>query len=269
MLIGSLVGVNESPIRVRNEGMNLAATILILERCAEAARLLGHESELIRRCREAAAGLRKMVDLLFNGQYFVAAEGTQDTTTASTGVIYPLNVIPFQDRRAVLTGQALLQEDQRNHHNGREYNFPWHWGVLGTILACQQDSEAAWKAIQMSRTTICSFGGMTEVMEDGEWNMQYFLTAQAAVVTALHSLLLQGQDEVVELFPAVPNEWETCSFERMLSIGLEVSGTYHHGRIQGEVRNIAPVPLERTLKAGKYMEKVLLKPGETRAIQTP
>jgi hypothetical protein len=55
----------------------------------------------------------------------------------------------------------------------------------------------------------------------------------------------------------------------MLSIGLEVSGTYHHGRIQGEVRNIAPVALERTLKAGKYMEKVLLKPGETRAIQTP
>ena len=99
--------------------------------------------------------------------------------------------------------------------------------------------------------------------------MQYFLTAQAAVVTALHSLLLQGQDEVVELFPAVPNEWETCSFERMLSIGLEVSGTYHHGRIQGEVRNIAPVALERTLKAGKSTEKIRLKPGETRAIQTP
>jgi alpha-L-fucosidase 2 len=267
--IGSLVGVNESPIKVKNEGMSLAATIVILERCAGAAQLLGRESGFTRQCQEAAAGLRKIVDLLFNGHYFVSAEGSGNANTASTGVIYPLSVIPFEDPRSIQTAQAFLKDDSRGHRNGHDYNFPWHWGVLATILACQHDGNAAWTAIQTTRPTICSFGGMTEVMEDGCWNMQYFLTAQAAVVTALHSLMLQSREEMVEIFPAIPPEWQTCSFERLLASGLELSATYENGRIRGEARNVAPAALERTLKVGNTVTHVQLKQGETCAIQTP
>jgi hypothetical protein len=267
--IGSLVGVNESPVKVRNEGMNLAATIVILEHCADAARLLGRETDFTARCREVAAGLRKIVDLLFNGKTFVSAEGAGNINTASTGVIYPLTVIPFDDRRALLTAQAILADDHGRHRNGHEYNFPWHWGTLGMILACQGRADAAWETIQRARPTICEFGGMAEVMEDGAWNMQYFCTAQAAVVTALHNLLLQSSTDGVTVFPAVPSGWGSCSFVRLLGAGLEVSAAYEGGHIAGEVRNVTPEPLDRTVKYGKVASHIHLNAGETYAFETP
>jgi hypothetical protein len=267
--VGALVGVNESPVKVRNEGMNLAATIVILEHCVEAAHLLGRETDFTQRCREVAAGLHKTVDLLFNGKYFVSAEGAENINTASTGVIYPMQVIPFNDRRARLTSQVILNDDSRRHRDGHDYNFPWSWGVLGMILACQGRADDAWKAIQYTRPTICQFGGMTEVMEDGLWNMQYFCTAQAAVTTAIHNLLLQSNSDEIRVFPAVPSDWQNCSFLRLLGDGLEVSASYDRGHISGEVRNITPNILERTVKVGTAMKSILLKPGETCAIETP
>ncbi len=267
--IGALVGVNESPIKVRNESTNLGATIVILEHCAEAARLLGRETDFTRRCQEVATGLRKTVDLLFNGKFFVSAEGTENINTASTGVIYPMQVIPFNDPRALLTAQAILADDSHRHRNGHDYNFPWSWGVLGMILACQGQADSAWKAIQYARPTICQFGGMTEVMEDGAWNMQYFCTAQAAVVTALHNLLLQSSQDGIAVFPAIPTDWENCSFDRLLGAGLEVSASYDRGGISGEVRNITSGTLDRTLKFGGIVKSLHLKAGETYAFQSP
>ena len=267
--IGALVGVSESPVKVKNEGMSLAATITILEHCGEAARLLGCETEFTRHCCEVAVGLRRIVDLLFKGKYFVSSEGAGNANTASSGVIYPLSVIPFDDPRSIQTAQALLADDSRRHRNGHNYNFPWHWGVLATILAYQHNGDAACTAIRATRPTICQFGGMTEVMEDDQWNMQYFLTAQAAVVTGLHSLMLQSRGDEIEVFPAVPAPWERCSFERLLAAGLEVSANFENGRIRGEVMNKGSLPMERTLKIAGTVQQIDLKQGETCAFQTP
>ena len=56
--------------------------------------------------------------------------------------------------------------------------------------------------------------------------MQYFGTAQAAVCTAIHHLLLQAQPDMISIFPAVPSTWPSCSFERLLVNGVEVSGRF-------------------------------------------
>ena len=53
---------------------------------------------------------------------------------------------------------------------------------------------------------------MTEVMENYEWNMQYFGTAQASVCTAIHQLLLQSFDGI-HIFPALPASWTNVEFE--------------------------------------------------------
>ena len=267
--IGPLVGVHESPIKVKNEGMSLAGTIVILEHCAEAARLLGRETEFTQRCQEVANGLRHTLELLFNGNYFVSAEGASNLNMSSMGVIYPMQVIPFEDPRAVSTAHAMLEyNNSRTNKDGKYHNFPWSWGVLGTILACQGKGEEAWKVIQNTRHTICEFGGMTEVMEDKTWNMQYFLTAQAAVVTALHNLLLQSSGDTVDIFTALPNDWQVCSFERLLSCGLEISASYNHGQITGQLKNITPRTLERTARFGQEAETFRLEPEETYAFQS-
>ncbi len=266
--IGPLVGVHESPIKVKNDGMSLAGTIAIFEHYAEAARILGKENEFSRHCLEVAAGLRQTLELLYNGQYFASSEDMPTLNMSSEGPIYPMVVVPPKDPRALSTAHAMREYmKQRTSRNGKYYNFPWAWGVLGTIFARQGAGDMAWEIIQKSRPAMCQFGGMTEVMEGQDWNMQYFLTAQGAVVTAIHSLLLQTDGERVVLFPSLPADWQTCSFENLLACGLEVSASYQPGQVRGRVKNIASNALKRMLAYKSREEAILLEPGEMHAFE--
>jgi hypothetical protein len=108
---------------------------------------------------------------------------------------------------------------------------------------------------------------MTEVLQDGEWNMQYFGTAQAAVCTAIHNLLLQSKDEHILVFPAVPGAWEKCSFDRLCAAGWELTGRFDRsaGRLEGTARNLSGVQLRRTLHVAGDAETIQLDPGESYA----
>jgi hypothetical protein len=264
--IRPLVGVSERPEHVKNESISLAATIVILEHYADAAKILDKENVFSQRCQEVANGLRKTLDLLFNGQYFVAYEGANSLNMGSMGVMYPMRVIPFEDPRALSTSKALISEHERDET--KMDRFPWSNGVLGMILDQQGNGDAAWRIIERTRPTICQFGGMAEVLEHGEWNMQYFLTAQAAVMVAIHHLMLQGSESLVAVFPALPSAWQTCSFTRLLAPGLEVSASFEHGQIQGELKNITLQPITRTLQFGSETQTIALGPGQTYAFQS-
>lgn len=264
--IRPLVGVNENPHQVKNEGISLAATIVILEHYAEAAKILDKQNEFSQYCEKVSQGLRKTLDLLFNGEYFVSAEGATNINMSSMGVIYPMKVIPFQDPRALLTSQVLIKEHEKDET--KMDRFPWSNGVLGMILAQQGQGDAAWQIIERTRPTICQFGGMAEVMEKKEWNMQYFCTAQAAVIVAIHHLMLQGSEELISVFPALPPEWQTCSFTRLLTPGVEVSAAYERGHIQGQLRNITTQPISRTLKFGSETQSIHLEPGQMYGFQS-
>jgi hypothetical protein len=175
-----------------------------------------------------------------------------------------MRILSFKDPQSIQTARAALDHNhERTGQSGHHYNFPWASGVLATIYARQDQADLAWGILQETRPTICLFGGMTEVMEGTEWNMQYFCTAQAAVVTALHNLLLQGEDSRVAIFPALPSDWQECSFENLLAEGLEVSAAYRLGQVSGSVRNITPQELASTLVWKYKTAKILLKPGET------
>jgi hypothetical protein len=264
--IGYFVGVHEKPEQVRNDGINVAGTIVILEHYAHAARLLGRENSLSQLCEAAALGLRETANRLFNGHYFQAAEDLSDLNMSSIAPIYPMKVFDAADPRAVATAQAFIDKyDGRIvGHGGSESGFPWAAGVLGTILAMQGNAEAAWRIIETTRPTICIHGGMTEVMDENGWNMQYFGTAQGAVCTALHNLLLQTSGTEIRLFPALP--WETAAFENLLAAGFEVSAKHDHGSVTCALVNAARVPLVRTIVYKGQQREVTLNPGEQRQL---
>ena len=106
---------------------------------------------------------------------------------------------------------------------------------------------------------------MTEVMEDGEWNMQYFGTAQGAVCTALHNLLLQSEADTIRVFPALPANWAEAAFERLLSNGCEISANVSRGTgvIEGHLVNMTAGPLALWLRIGQQDEAVEIASGET------
>ena len=263
--IGYQVGVHESPIKVRNDGTNLAGTIAILRHAVTAAHLLGYDSPLIRRCAEAIPRLMKTMDGLYNGRYFTASNDSDALNMSSIAPIYPMRVIDSLDSRAISTVQAFLERYRGRivGHGGNESGFPWAAGVLATICALQGQGDLAWQVIESTRPTICTFGGMTEVMQDNEWNMQYFGTAQAAVCTALHHLLLQSKGNEVRLFPALPTAWECASFENLLAAGLSVTATWQAGAgIACTVKNITAIRLSRRIRFGERFADVTLEPGE-------
>jgi hypothetical protein len=107
---------------------------------------------------------------------------------------------------------------------------------------------------------------MTEVMAGNQWNMQYFSTAQSAVCTAIHNLLLQVYRDEIHLFPTLPKAWmdKQLEFNNLLASGLNVSATLVDPiqHVKGVVRNIAPISLTRRICFGRQSMTMTLQPGE-------
>jgi hypothetical protein len=262
-----VVGVHESPIRVRNDGITLSGTIVLLQHTIQAARLLGIESDFVEDCAKAVAGLRQALQDLYNGRYFTASANNPALNMSSLGPIYPMRVISFTDPLALSTVQAYSEHYQGRMvgHGGDQNGFPWSAGVLATVCARQGQGDQAWEIIQGTAPAICTFGGMTEVMEAGHWNMQYFGTAQGAVCTALHNLLLQAEEEEIRVFPALPSSWAEASFERLLANGCEVSASVRQSSsaIDGHLVNVTAKRLSLRLGIGQQDETVKIDSGET------
>jgi hypothetical protein len=263
--VGYLVGVHESPVKVRNDGTNVAGTIAILRHCANAARLLGIDSDIARRSALVADGMLATLDSLFNGRYFQASNDSDHLNMSSIAPIYPMGVIGRDDPRARLTTQAFLDkyEGRIVGHGGSEHGFPWAAGVLATALALMGEGDQAWQTILSTRPTICSFGGMTEVMDESGWNMQYFGTAQGAVATAIHSLLLQANGETIAIFPALPADWTGASFQNLRALGWLVSAAFNSACVTATMTNDAGTPLTRTVTFKGRQELVMLQPGQS------
>lgn len=265
--IGYLVGVHESPVKVRNDGINLAGTIAILRHCADAATILGRETKFTHQYAEVATGLMATMDSLYNGRFFKASDDQDKINMSTLGPIYPMNVIPPMDSRAISTVEACVEHYKGTliGHGNTKSGFPWSAGVLGAILAWQCQGDLAWEIIQDVRPTICNFGGMTEVMENGEWNMQYFGTAQGAVCIALHKTLIQSEADFIDLFPAIPSTWENAEFKNLLASGFSVSAKWmKSGNYECTVRNTSDIRLMRQVRCGGYEATIELDPGETR-----
>lgn len=268
----SLVGVTESPNKVRNDGITVAGAMAIFRHCAEAAKILGKSDTLTEQCTIVADELMKTMDSLYNGRFFKASESEDRINMSSITPIYPMNVIRPLDPRAVSTAQEYIgrYEGQMIGHGNSNRGFPWSAGVLGAVLAWQHRGDLVWKVIENVRATMCNFGGMTEVMEeDGTWNMMYFGTAQGAVCIALHQMLLQTQNGNIDLFPALPETWQTASFDNLLAQGIEVSATWSPAQVECTLRNIAAEPLTRDICYGDQSASVTLEPGEERHMVWP
>ena len=262
-----VVGVHESPIRVRNDGITLAGAIVLLQHTVQAANILGIESDFVEDCAKAMRGLFRPLRDLYNGRYFTASADSTNLNMSSLGPIYPMRVFPFADPWALSTVQSYREHyhGRMVGHGGNQSGFPWSAGVLATVCACQRLGDQAWEIIEGTAPAICNFGGMTEVMEDGEWNMQYFGTAQGAVCTALHNLLLQGEADEIRVFPALPSSWREAAFDRLLANGCEVSARMSRGSgvIEGNLVNITSGPLTLWLRIGQLDEMVNVDSGET------
>lgn len=265
--VRALVDVGEHINRVKNEGLNLTGTMRVLRLAAMSAQALNTDHDFAAHCSRIATSLSQTLDLLYNGTYFMSAEGADSLNLSSLAPIYPMKIISPDDPRAVSTAKAHLAREETPAGNPTALS-PWGLGILATVFAMQGDGETAWRLISRCAPALCEFGGMSEyVLGDGRWNMQYFSTGQAAVCTAIHHLMLQERVGEISFFPAVPTSWPRCTFKDLLVNGVEVSGSLDRasGRGHAEMRNITSEPLATMLHYDGCSEEVVLPiAGKTR-----
>lgn len=221
--VRALTDVTERVQKVRNEGLNLTGSIRILQIAAQSSEIVNTDKDFAAHCREVASGLIKTLDILYNGHFFQSAEGDDTLNFSSLAPIYPMMILPPNDPRCLSTAQAYLEAQNKEEPEGGTFSA-WSTGILATVFAMQGDGETAWRLLEQTTVSMCNFGGMSEhTFANGHWNMQYFSTAQAAVCTAIQSLLLQTHLNEITIFPAVPASWPECSFDRLLAQGIEVT----------------------------------------------
>jgi hypothetical protein len=261
-----LVGSHEADAPVVNDGATVAACLRLLRDTALAARLLGRQSPTARRAAQAARLLHSSLDRLYNGRYFQASRDEDRLNTSSLAPIYPAGVVAATDQRARLTAEAYraMYAGRLVGHGNGPLGFPWSAGIMSRILAFQGRSAEAWEQLDLVRPALCAQGGSAEYCDDaGRWNAQYFSTAQAALCSALHALLLQRHGRTLRLFPSLPPGWDRCSFRGFQSRGLSVDASYEGGRAEIEARNLTEQPRGAVFCLGAARRVVQLGPGST------
>ena len=265
-----LVGSHEGTTLVVNDGATVAAALRLLEDVAVAARLLGRNDAIGRRCAAAAHLLRPTLHSLFNGRYFQASRDEDRLNSSSLAPIYPASVLPARDPRARATVDAYraLYAGRMVGHGNNELGFPWAAGVVARILAYQGKPEAAWEQLELTRPALCAQGGCAEyVKPDGTWNFQYFSTAQAALCSALHALLLQAEGGELRLFPALPAGWTDCAFRDLLANGFALTARYRNGEATVTIRNTTDRTRVAHVSLGDRRTSVALEAGAAQTLE--
>jgi hypothetical protein len=260
-----LVGSHESAKPVVNDGATVAACLSLLRSVALASRLLGRDRAFGKRCAAAAWRLAPTMASLFDGRYFQASTDEHRLNTSSLAPIYPADAIAPTDSRAVATAEAYRARyaGRMAGHGNSETGFPWSAGILARILAYQGQTIAAWEQLELTRPALCDQGGCAEYIdEEGRWNMQYFSTAQAALCSALHALLLQRHGSEVRLFDGRRLGWEDCAFSGFLTGGLRLDARYQSGKAMVLARNERAQAWRGALVLGKTHRLVSLRSGE-------
>jgi hypothetical protein len=237
---------------------------------ALAARVLGRQDDFSRRCARAAALLRPSLARLFNGRYFQASRDEDRLNTSSLTPVYPADVVAPTDPHAVATALAYRARyaGRMAGHGNNEAGFPWSAGILARLLAYQGEAEAAWEQLELARVALCAQGGCAEyVDEHGQWNMQYFSTAQAALGSALNAMLLQQHGAELRVFPGLPASWDRCAFSGFLVAGLRVDARFERPRATIVIRNVTNRPRQALLRIGACTQRVTLAPGAEERVE--
>lgn len=151
--------------------------------------------------------------------------------------IHPLRLLPYEgeeNRRIIDATVDALEGLGSGWWVG--YSFPW----MAEIYAIQKNGNGAAKQLELFWENFCSPNGFHlngDYKKRGLciWHYRPFtLEGNFGAADALQEMLLQREDNVLELFPAIPEEWlqETVAFTDLCAEkGLLVSAVMEKGKV--------------------------------------
>jgi alpha-L-fucosidase 2 len=136
--------------------------------------------------------------------------------------VYPLGLLnnTLQERSPLLQ-TSLRQLEKIGTRWWCGYSFSW----AACIYARARESEKAVEQLRIFATNFCSTNSfhLNGDQRGGQYSnftyRPFTLEGNFAFAQGVHELLLQTHNEVIEVFPAVPTQWATCSFHQLRAEG--------------------------------------------------
>jgi len=136
--------------------------------------------------------------------------------------IYPLCLINSDsagDRQII--ENSLRQLEKKGTDQWCGYSFSW----AACIYARAREADSAVKQLRIFAANFCSTNSfhLNGDQKGGQYSSftyrPFTLEGNFAFAQGIHELLLQTRNNVIEVFPAIPNDWKNVSFESLRTEG--------------------------------------------------
>ncbi len=151
--------------------------------------------------------------------------------------IHPLGIIDYsqgkESQEIIKTSLKTLIKEGTSQWTG--YSFSW----LANIQARMFDGEGAAESLRIFADNFCSINSFHvngEQHNRGYSNFKYrpfTLEGNFAFAAGIQEMLIQSHTGIIEVFPAIPNNWENLSFNNLRTEGaFLVSAIIRNGKVQ-------------------------------------
>lgn len=173
--------------------------------------------------------------------------------------IHPLGIINYHnpaDKSTIDASMKLLEDKGTDYWVG--YSFSWQ----ANMYARMQNGNKAADVLRKFATCFCLPNGFHVNGDQCEGKLSKYryhpftLEGNFAFASGLQEMLLQSQDGIVRVFPAIPEEWKNTSFRTLRTEGAFLVSA---SRVNGKIREVSVVS-----EAGG--EFVMQNPFETVAV---
>ncbi len=168
--------------------------------------------------------------------------------------IYPLKLWGIDDpAQAKIIRQSLHHIDKLGTGEWVGYSFSW----MAALNAYAGNGDRALRLLNSFMDGFISRNGFHlngDYKDLGYSNFKYrpfTLEGNFAVMQAVHEMLLQSKDDIINIFPALPGDWESLEFTDLRAgNNIKVSAKMENGKLV-YLKLLSPINIKIKLKKGQ------------------
>jgi len=153
--------------------------------------------------------------------------------------IYPLCLLDINNPRdSSIIKKSLRHIESLGTQEWCGYSFSW----MACLYARAKEANSALKQLQIFASNFCSINSfhLNGDQKGGQYSSftyrPFTLEGNFAFAQGVHELLIQNHDDVIEIFPAVPDSWKNISFNTLRAEGAFLASAKKENGVITEVK---------------------------------
>lgn len=153
--------------------------------------------------------------------------------------IYPLCLLDMNNKEdSIVIKKSLRHIESLGTREWCGYSFSW----MACLYARAKEADNAVRQLQIFASNFCSPNSfhLNGDQRGGQYSSftyrPFTLEGNFAFAQGIHELLLQNHNDVIEIFPAVPDEWKNISFNTLRAEGAFLISAKKENGVVAEVK---------------------------------